>query len=107
MTQPEPEERLVEFYRRVRPSGIGWRRVARIAGPVTSEPLGVGVLEWFAGCGLVYGALFGIGKVVLGSTLEGLLYLVLAAGCFAIIWINVNRRAAPEPVALAAEEPAT
>ena len=93
LTRPEPEERLVEFYRRVRPTGLGWQRVARIAGAVPAgDSLGLGVLEWFAGCGLVYGALFGIGKVILGDSISGGIYLAAAAVCFGVIWRSVNRR---------------
>jgi len=94
VTAPEPEDRLVAFYRRVRPSGAGWARIARVAGPVApGEPLGLGVLDWVAGCGLVYGTLFGIGKVILGATTLGLGYLAVAAVCFAFILRGVNRGA--------------
>jgi len=85
-TAPEPDERLAAFYRRVRPSPAGWRRIARLAGTSeTTEPLGVDIVDWFAGCGLVYGALFGIGKFVLGDPITGLAYLGLAVFCLAII----------------------
>lgn len=108
LTRPEPQERLVEFYRRVRPAGAGWRNVARAAGPVEpSEGLGIDVLDWIAGCGLVYGALFGIGKLVLGSVAVGLGYCAIALLCFAFILRSVNRprrelsvtKPAPEPAA--------
>jgi SSS family solute:Na+ symporter len=91
-TKPEPQERLVEFYRRVRPGGAGWRRIAQAAGPVPAgESLGLGAIDWLAGCGLVYGALFGIGKLVLGDALAGVAYLALALVCFAIIFRSVTR----------------
>jgi solute:Na+ symporter, SSS family len=92
VTAPEPQERLVDFYRRVRPSGAGWGRIAQVAGPVPpGESLGIGAIDWLAGCGLVYGALFGIGKLVLGDAFSGLAYLVLSAVCFALIFRSVTR----------------
>jgi Na+/proline symporter len=91
-TKPEPETTLVRFYERVRPSRFGWAAVARVAKEEPGvEPLGINAIDWVAGCGLVYGALFGIGKVVLGSTAEGVLYLALAALCGAVIAYNVTR----------------
>jgi solute:Na+ symporter, SSS family len=92
VTRPEPEEKLVAFYRRVRPSPLGWRPTARAAGAVApADSLGIGVLDWLAGCGLVYGALFGIGKVVLGDGVVGAIYLAIAAACLAFILVSQNR----------------
>src|SRR5947199_5111458 len=31
LTQPEPEQKLLEFYRRVRPAAAGWKRIAAMA----------------------------------------------------------------------------
>jgi SSS family solute:Na+ symporter len=92
LTQPESEATLVRFYERVRPSAFGWRRVATIARPAPGvESLGINIVDWIAGCGLVYGALFGIGKVVLGDVSRGALSLLLAAVCGGLIWYNVAR----------------
>jgi SSS family solute:Na+ symporter len=92
VTRPEPQEKLVAFYRRVRPSPFGWGPVARVAGhDGATESLGIGILEWLAGCGLVYGALFGIGKVVLGDIVAGAIYLLVAVACFAFIFASVKR----------------
>ena len=92
LTQPESEATLVRFYERVRPSAFGWRRVAKIAHPAPGvESLSINIVDWIAGCGLVYGALFGIGKLVLGDTSRGALSLSLAAICGALIWYNVAR----------------
>src|SRR5205823_13579630 len=69
MTKPEPQGVLESFYKRVRPGGIGWRRI--------STPLGFGAeqipggriawLNWLAGVVAVYATLFGIGKIVFGE----------------------------------------
>jgi SSS family solute:Na+ symporter len=94
LTKPEPEATLVRFYERVRPSAFGWRAVARVSRAAPGvEPLGVNLIDWFAGCGLVYGALFGIGKVVLGNVTSGGAYLAFAAACGAVIAVNVTRTA--------------
>ncbi len=91
-TKPEPDETLVRFYERVRPSAFGWKRIASVSRTAPgAEPLGINLIDWLAGCGLVYGALFGIGKIVLGNLGAGLGYLTIAAICGAIITYNVTR----------------
>jgi SSS family solute:Na+ symporter len=98
LTQPDEESKLVEFFERVRPSAFGWKRIAKLAASgAGEEPLGVNALDWVAGCGLVYGALFGIGKIVLGDLGPGLLSLGLAAACGAFIAYNVARARAASP----------
>ena len=92
LTKPEPDETLVRFYERVRPSAQGWKRIAGLAQPGPgAEPLGVNAIDWVAGCGLVYGALFGIGKLVLGDVPWAIVALSGAAICGAIITYNVTR----------------
>jgi Na+/proline symporter len=104
VTKPEPEATLVRFYERVRPSRFGWRAIARAAADAPGvEPLGINAIDWVAGCGLVYGTLFGIGKLVLGNPAEGALYLAVAAVCGATIAVNVTRaERASERASLAA-----
>ncbi len=96
LTPPESDATLLRFYERVRPSALGWRPIARRAEPAPGvESLGVNAIDWVAGCGLVYGSLFGIGKLVLGDAPHGALALAFAALCGAIIWYNVARTAKP------------
>ncbi|HTV74567.1 MAG TPA: sodium:solute symporter family protein [Candidatus Acidoferrales bacterium] len=96
-TRPESQETLVRFYERVQPAGAGWRPITAIAQvPGESEPLGVSLVDWIAGCGLVYGALFGIGKFVLAEPAAGCGWSALAALCAAVIIVNMRRyRKAP------------
>jgi Na+/proline symporter len=87
LTRPEPQPVLEAFYKRVRPGGIGWRRI--------SEPLGYGAeqipggrlawLNWLAGVVAVYATLFGIGKIVFGEWGLGLILLAIAVAAF--VWI--------------------
>jgi Na+/proline symporter len=98
LTQPDEEAKLVQFFERVRPSAFGWKRIASLASAgAGEEPLGVNALDWIAGCGLVYGTLFGIGKLVLGDFVQGSLYLALAVACAAFITYNVIRARAASP----------
>jgi len=97
-TQPETEATLVRFYERVRPSALGWKPIAKLAAPAPGvESLGLNALDWLAGCGLVYGALFGIGKVIFGDLVTGIAYLAGAVLCGGLIAYNVNRTRQPAP----------
>ncbi len=80
LTKPEPEETLVAFYRRARPSAMLWGPVAEKAGVPAADDLAGSFRNWLAGCVLIYSSLFGIGKLLLHEWGEGLLFVALAAG---------------------------
>ena len=87
LTKPEPDAKLDEFYRRVRPGGPGWRVVSRRLG-YGDETIPGGALawtNWVAGIVAVYSSLFGIGKIIFGETAIGVALLVIATVAFT--WI--------------------
>ncbi len=94
LTPAEPMEKLVAFYRRVRPEGPGWNRVRAVAGHAGKHPEGTLALQffnWFLGCALIYGALFGIGKLIFKEWLSALIYLAIAIIAGAWIYRNLSR----------------
>ncbi len=92
LTRPEPEERLVAFYRRVRPGGPGWVRVASVAGMPPPEPIAGLIVDWVAGWILIYAALFGVGALILTSLTASLPYFVVAAIAAFVINRDLARR---------------
>ena len=90
MTAPESDEHLVGFYRRTRPDGPGWTRIAALAGGPPPGPLSPLFLNWAAGVVVVYAALFGIGHALLGSALVALMCAVAAAGGIALLLYNTR-----------------
>jgi SSS family solute:Na+ symporter len=92
-TAPEPDSKLVAFYRKVRPDVSGWKRVAALAPEVQpTRDCWYNLLDWLLGCLMVYMALFGIGKLLLGSPGIGLVFLAVgAASGYAIYW-DFSRR---------------
>ena len=95
LTPPTDEETLKAFYRRVHPGGPGWRRIARLVPEVRPDTgLGWLLVDWVAGVVLVYGVLFGTGKLIFGFTGEGLVALAAAAAAAAVIWYDLARRGA-------------
>jgi Na+/proline symporter len=79
VTAPEPDETLRKFYARVRPHGAGWRPVARAVGVAPLGSLQRELMNAALGCVLVYAALFGVGELLLRSTLAGALLLGVSA----------------------------
>jgi solute:Na+ symporter, SSS family len=93
LTRPESESTLVAFYRRTRPSRAGWGPIAARAPEVQPSADGLAnLLDWVAGCVLVYGALFGVGKLLLHETLPGVVLLGVAAVAGGIIYRDLSRR---------------
>jgi hypothetical protein len=88
LTPPEPESKLVQFYRRVRPGVAGWKRIASLAPEVPATRDGwYNLMDWLLGCLMVYMALFGVGNLLLTSRGLGILFLALsAASGYAIYW---------------------
>ena len=92
-TRPETDATLVAFYRRTRPSRLGWGPVAARAPDVRPSTDGLAnLVDWVAGCVLVYGALFGVGKLLLHDPLPGILMLGLSAIAGAVIYRDLTRR---------------
>ncbi len=93
LTPPESEGTLLAFYRRVRPSAALWGPIAARAADVTPTRDGLyNLLDWLAGCVLVYATLFGLGKIIFGEALLGAALLVVAAAGAAVIYWDLNRR---------------
>jgi len=94
LTSAEPMEKLVSFYRLVRPEGPGWKRVAAEAGIVqahASGTLSAQFANWILGCALIYGSLFGIGKLIFKEWAIGSLYLLVAIAAGVLISWNLSR----------------
>ena len=93
LTPPEPESKLLQFYRRVRPGVAGWKQIACLAPELPPSHDGwYNLMDWVLGCLMVYMALFGIGNLLLGSIHVGILFLAVAvASGYAIYW-DFSRR---------------
>ena len=92
LTKPEPKETLLSFYRRVRPNPAFWGSIPAEATDVVPQHDGLLNLgNWIAGCLMIYGFLFGLGKIILGEPVTGVIFLaggLAAGGC---IYRNMER----------------
>jgi solute:Na+ symporter, SSS family len=93
ITRPEPEEKLVQFYRRVRPTVHGWKHIAALAPDVAPvRDLTANTFDWIMGCALVYCCMFSIGELALHEWLMGTLLLIAAALSGYFIYWSLSRR---------------
>jgi Na+/proline symporter len=91
LTPPEPAQTLESFYRRVRPRGRGWTSVAAATGvPPGPGSLAQELLNALLGCVLVYGALFGVGEILLRSAAVGAVLLAVSAAAAVAIGRNLS-----------------
>lgn len=85
ITRPESDKTLVDFYRKVRPGGFGWHRIAQKAPDVEADRnVILSFLAAIFGSGIVYFMLPAVGAIIFGRYQDGLL-LVLGAGVCTIM----------------------
>ena len=91
-TKQVDHEHLARFYKLVRPGGIGWRKY-REEFPEVEADSGYGRLfvDWILGSVLVYAVLFGVGKIILGSTGLGSAILVVGVIAAAVVYRDLSR----------------
>jgi solute:Na+ symporter, SSS family len=77
---PQTDQRvLIEFYRKVRPSGPGWAPIRAAAGMsdaearVTADNIPLALLGWVVGCATIWSALFTVGNLLYGRQSYALL----------------------------------
>ncbi len=93
LTKPEPQSTLIAFYTRTRPSTLGWGPIARLKPEVKPSRDGLAnLVDWIAGCVLIYGILFGTGKLLLHETGIGVALLIAGFAGGAVIYWDLSRR---------------
>ncbi len=78
LTPPVREETLSRFYERVHPGGF-WREEWKREWGATK--LRSHFINWLLGVGLIYGATFGIGKLIFGNFTLGISLIAVALFC--------------------------
>jgi Na+/proline symporter len=95
-TTPQTDRQtLIEFYRKVRPFGPGWRPIREAAnlpkGEVSRENIPLALLGWTAGCAVVWSGLFGVGNFLYGRTTAALALLAVFVGGGLILLLVIRR----------------
>lgn len=83
------EKTLVSFYKKIRPGGRGWTRVAGQISEDTSEDgsdFPLAILGMVVGSGMIYGTLFATGYTLYGQTMPALIVGAFALACAFGLW---------------------
>jgi Na+/proline symporter len=84
---------LEEFYRKVHPAGPGWRHVREAVGVLpggraAGDHIPTALLGWFAGCTMIWSALFSVGNVLYGRlAIAALLAAVFLASGATVLYV--------------------
>jgi solute:Na+ symporter, SSS family len=82
---------LIEFYRKIRPAGPGWKPIRALAGPRTAdegENMPLALVGWVAGCTAIWSALFAEGNFLYGRMPQALmLTAVFAVSTFVLVQV--------------------
>jgi solute:Na+ symporter, SSS family len=74
---------LIDFYRKVRPAGPGWAPIRAAAGDLpddgrsASDNIPMAMLGWFAGCTMIWSALFAVGNYLYGRTTPAVILTII------------------------------
>jgi len=93
---------LIEFYRKVRPFGPGWRPIREAANvpkdEASHENIPLSLLGWLAGCAVVWSGLFTLGNFLYGRTTTALALLAVFIGGGLVLLAVIRRLWSPVEV---------
>ncbi len=93
LTKPVAEDKLIEFYKRVRPGGPGWKRVAdKLPADLSTGSLYTrkNIIGTIFAIAAVYGALLGIGDFVIGIWWRGIILTLFTLISVIIVVKNLS-----------------
>jgi SSS family solute:Na+ symporter len=97
VTKPVDESRLIEFYRRTHPGGIGWKHIApKVPGVVGDSGFARQFVNWLLGVIVVYTFLFGIGDLLFAEYGTAAIYLTAGLISALVIYRNLVHQYAPD-----------
>ncbi len=96
MTKPDDDQKLIEFYKKTRPGGPGWKRIVNLPGFKNEKgnnktwAVPRGILCMLVGCLAIYSALFSTGYFIYGELYLGLIMLSSTI-IFSILLFNLSK----------------
>jgi SSS family solute:Na+ symporter len=91
LTRPVDETTLLNFYRRIRPGGVLWKRISnKMPDLADVERPSRMIPAYVLAIVSVYSALLGVGKLLIGPTWQGWLLLVICVLSAYAVWRSVS-----------------
>ncbi len=92
LTKPVEQKKLIKFYERTHPGGIGWKHIEKLTGGVKGDSgFGRLFIDWFLGIVVIYSFLFGLGKIIFAEYLWGTVILLIGFLAGFIIYSDLNK----------------
>jgi len=93
LTKPEDEKVLLDFYKKVYPGGIGWKKIMNKLPEVKSDSNFSSLfIDWLAGVVMIYSFLFGIGSFLFQEYFQGFVYTLFCLASALIIYFHIKKR---------------
>jgi Na+/proline symporter len=91
LTRTTDEKVLADFYKKVHPGGIGWKKFSGKY-PDVVQDTGYSKLfvNWFAGVILIYSFLYASGRIIFGDYLIGIIGLIIGFISGFVIYMNIK-----------------
>ncbi|MER3446032.1 MAG: sodium:proline symporter [Candidatus Dadabacteria bacterium] len=89
LTKPEPEETLLNFYRKIRPWGW-WSPISKIIPEIKRPPFMPVIINWLLGISFIFFAMIGIGKLLLGAPTIGAIMVLISICSGVLVYMNVR-----------------
>jgi SSS family transporter len=93
LTEPEKEETLIGFYRKLHPAGF-WSDISKKSGVVGDKITASHWISWVFGVAFILCSLFGIGKIILGDYGTGAILAAGAVVSFLVVYGNIMKEPA-------------
>ena len=96
MTKPDDDQKLIEFYKKTRPGGPGWKRIVNLPDFKNEKEYNKtwavprGILCMLVGCLAIYSALFSTGYFIYGELYLGIIMLSSTI-IFSILLFNLSK----------------
>lgn len=97
LTKPDDDQKLIEFYKKTRPGGPGWKRIVSLPdfknekGENKTWAVPRGILCMLVGCLAIYSALFSTGYFIYGELYLGLI-LLLSTVIFSFLLFKLSKK---------------
>lgn len=93
LTKPVNDDKLKEFYKKVYPGGILWKKISDQLPEIKTNTAFAGMfLSWFMGVVLVYSSLFAIGSLLFMNFTETIIYTLLAVISLFVIYKLLSKQ---------------
>ncbi len=92
LTSPVDEAHLKEFFRRIRPGGIGWKPIKAMEPDVVQDSgYGITFVNWVLGVVLIYTFLYGFGQIIFKNYFVGIIAVGIGIATGAFINHNLKK----------------